>query len=185
MKLVFLIGSGAVGKMTVGQALAKQTGLRLFHNHMSIEPILEIFGGFNGAAIYRFREAVFEEFAKTDQYGLIFTYIWAFDQPSDRAYIEHVRDIFERLHPGTEFFYVELIAPFETRLARNRTQNRLDNKPSKRDAAFSEARMREEEERYRCVSREGEFPFRPYLRLDNSALSPEEAASRIREEFSL
>lgn len=34
MKLVFLIGNGAVGKMTVGQELMKLTGLRLFHNHI-------------------------------------------------------------------------------------------------------------------------------------------------------
>ena len=34
MKLVILIGDAAVGKMTVGQELMKQTGLRLFHNHM-------------------------------------------------------------------------------------------------------------------------------------------------------
>ena len=40
MKLVVIIGNGAVGKMTVGQELANITGLRLFHNHMSIEPIL-------------------------------------------------------------------------------------------------------------------------------------------------
>ena len=38
MKLIFLIGAGAVGKMTVGQELAKITPLRLFHNHMIIEP---------------------------------------------------------------------------------------------------------------------------------------------------
>ncbi|MBP1925630.1 hypothetical protein J2Z76_001489 [Sedimentibacter acidaminivorans] len=31
MKLVFLIGDAAVGKMTVGQELMKITGLRLFH----------------------------------------------------------------------------------------------------------------------------------------------------------
>ena len=31
MKLVFIFGSGAVGKMTVGQELMKLTGLRLFH----------------------------------------------------------------------------------------------------------------------------------------------------------
>lgn len=30
MKLVFLIGNAAVGKMTVGQELMKITGLRLF-----------------------------------------------------------------------------------------------------------------------------------------------------------
>ena len=40
MKLVLLIGNSAVGKMTVGQELAKITGLRLFHNHMMIEPVL-------------------------------------------------------------------------------------------------------------------------------------------------
>ncbi len=33
MKLVFMIGDAAVGKMTVGQELMKRTGLRLFHNH--------------------------------------------------------------------------------------------------------------------------------------------------------
>ena len=44
MKLVFLFGDAAVGKMTVGQELTKITDLKLFHNHMSIEPVLEIFG---------------------------------------------------------------------------------------------------------------------------------------------
>ena len=33
MKLVLIIGDGAVGKMTVGQELTKITILRLFHNH--------------------------------------------------------------------------------------------------------------------------------------------------------
>ena len=44
MKFVFIIGSQAVGKMTVGQELMKITDLRLFHNHMTIEPCIEIFG---------------------------------------------------------------------------------------------------------------------------------------------
>ena len=44
VKLVFMIGDAAVGKMTVGQALMARTGLRLFHNHMTIEPVIEIFG---------------------------------------------------------------------------------------------------------------------------------------------
>lgn len=37
MKLLFLIGNAAVGKMTVVQELMKITELRLFHNHMTIE----------------------------------------------------------------------------------------------------------------------------------------------------
>ena len=48
MKLVFIIGDAAVGKMTVGQELMKITDLRLFHNHMTIEPTIEIMGHFDG-----------------------------------------------------------------------------------------------------------------------------------------
>ena len=48
MKLLLLFGDAAVGKMTVGQELCKITDFRLFHNHMSIEPVLEVFGEFNG-----------------------------------------------------------------------------------------------------------------------------------------
>lgn len=83
LKLVFLIGNLAVGKMTVGQEFAKITDLRLFHNHMAIEPVIEIFGYFNGKVINKLRDVIFEEFAVSDHYGLIFTYMWAFDQKSD------------------------------------------------------------------------------------------------------
>ena len=69
MKLLMLFGDAAVGKMTVGQELAKLTDLRLFHNHMTIEPVLEIFGGRNDPAIDRMRWVVLEEFAKTDLEG--------------------------------------------------------------------------------------------------------------------
>lgn len=79
MKLLFLIGNSSVGKMTVGQELGKITDLKLFHNHMSIELILEVFGEFNRKAIERVREAIFEEFASSEKYGMIFTYMWAFN----------------------------------------------------------------------------------------------------------
>lgn len=185
MKLVFLFGDGAVGKMTVGQELAKRTGLRLFHNHMTIEPVIEIFGDYHSRTVQRLREVVFEEFAQTDQYGMIFTYMWAFDQPSDWEYVAHVRGIFESHRPDTTFYYVELVAPQEVRLLRNATENRLLHKPSKRDVAASDQRVRSMDEKYRCVSREGELPFENYLRIDNAQLPAEEAARRIQERFGL
>ena len=100
MKLLFLIGNAAVGKMTVGQELMKRCDLRLFHNHMIIEPVLETFGYFHSEAIRRMRRVLFEEFARTDAYGMIFTYMWAFDQPSDWAYIEQVKEIAPGLKLG-------------------------------------------------------------------------------------
>ena len=43
MKLVYIFGPQAVGKMTVGQELAKITGLNLFHNHMTIDLVSNFF----------------------------------------------------------------------------------------------------------------------------------------------
>lgn len=183
MKLVLIIGSGAVGKMTVGQALMKKTGLRLFHNHMTIEPVIEIFGKYNGKVVNEIRRIIFEEFVKSDCEGMIFTYMWAFDQPSDWEYIRGVAKLFE--DHGAEIYCVEMVAPQEIRLQRNQTENRLKNKASKRDLEFSAGCIRHEDANYRLVSNEGEIPFENYLRIDNSKLSPEEAAERIKVRFGL
>ena len=183
MKLLFLFGDAAVGKMTVGQELMKLTGLRLFHNHMTIEPVIEVFGTYHAKAINRLREVYFEEFSKTDNYGMIFTFMWAFDQKDDWDYVEHVKDIFKPY--GTEFYYAELVAPQEIRLQRNGTENRLKYKASKRDIEASNNRLINDDIRYRCVSLDGEISFENYIKIDNSNLSPEEAARMIRERFDL
>ena len=179
MKLVIIIGSGAVGKMTVGQELMKITDLRLFHNHMMIEPVIDVFGCFHGAVIQRLREVIFEEFLKSENAGMIFTFMWAFDMPSDYEYILNVASKFD------EIYCVELIADREVRLERNKTENRLSNKASKRDLAASEARLMNEEANHRLISLPGEIPFENYIRIDNTNLSPEETARIIKERFSL
>ena len=181
MKLLILIGDAAVGKMTVGQELTKITDLRLFHNHMTIEPILEIFGYFNGSAIRKFREIVFEEFAKSDAYGMIFTYMWAFDMQSDWNYIEHLKEIFN----GADIYYAELVAPQEIRLKRNKTENRLNNKPSKCDIKISDERLINDDKEHRLVSFDGEITFENYIKIDNSNLLPTETAKIIKERFNL
>ena len=183
MKLVFIIGDAAVGKMTVGQELMKLTGLRLFHNHMTIEPVIEIFGSFRGDVTLRLREVIFQEFAKSSLYGMIFTFMWAFDMPSDWEYHDKVRSIFEPY--GTEFYYVELVADTQTRLQRNVTENRLLHKASKRDIEASNQRLLRDSSNHRLVSEPGEIPYENYLRIDNTNLSPEQAAQMIRDRFEL
>ena len=181
MKLVFIFGNGAVGKMTVGQELMKTTNLRLFHNHMTIEPVLEIFGNFNTKAIVRLRNAIFEEFAESNNYGMIFTFMWAFDVKEDWDYVENIRKIFEP--HNTEFYYVELIASKEARLARNITENRLRHKPSKRDIEASNRRLMIDDESHRFESYQGEIPFDNYIKIDNTDLPAEEVAKIIKENF--
>ena len=153
------MGDAAVGKMTVGQELMKITDLRLFHNHMTIEPVIEIFGTFNSTAIMRMREIVFDEYAKTDNYGLIFTIMMAFDMQSDWDYLEHIKQILLKEKPDTEIYYAELVAPQNVRLKRNVTENRLKHKASKRDIEVSNQRLINDDNRHRCVSYDGEVPF--------------------------
>ena len=183
MKLVFIFGDGAVGKMTVGQQLMKLTGLRLFHNHMTIEPVLDVFGRFDSEVILELRETIFRHFAASDLEGMIYTQIMAFDVEEEWKYLEHIKSIFEPY--GTQFYYVELIAPQEVRLKRNATENRLKNKPSKRNIEASRERIVQDDLYCRCVSEPGEFPFRPYLRIENSDVPPEKAAEMIRDTFGL
>lgn len=162
MKLVILIGNTSVGKMTVGQELMKITDLRLFHNHMTIEPVIEIFGSFHQPTISKLRQVIFEEFASSDNYGLIFTFMWDFDDKSNWDYIEHVSQIFK--NKGAEVYYIELVASQEIRLQRNITENRLKNKVSKQDIEASNQRLLDDDKNYRCVSRDNEIQFQNYIK---------------------
>ena len=187
MRLLFIFGAHAAGKMTVGQAVSRITPMKLFHNHMTIEPVIELFGAYNGAVTERLRQVVFEEFVKTDNYGLIFTFIWAFEEPHDTEYVRALTKLYQ--DAGAQVDYVELLCPQEVRLQRNRTENRLREKASKRNVELSEKRMLSSESRHRCNSEPGEVceklridPER-YLRIDNTNLSPEAVAEIIADHF--
>jgi Predicted membrane protein (DUF2207)/AAA domain len=185
MKLVLIFGPQAVGKMTVGQELEKATGLKLFHNHMTIE-LLQPFFGFTDE-MWRLstmmREEIFEAFAKSDQEGMIFTFMWAFNEQEDWDWVEKVEAIFES--KGAEVYFVELESDLEVRLERNKTENRLQHKPSKRNIEDSEKRLLASLERMRLNSNDGEIDKEHYLKINNTTLSPEETAKRIIEEFKL
>ncbi|GEM05635.1 hypothetical protein HMI01_26230 [Halolactibacillus miurensis] len=181
MDFVLIFGDSAVGKMTVGKALMEQTRLRLFHNHMMIEPVLEIFGEFHLPAIEKTRDVIFDEFLKTNQKGLIFTFMWAFSEPDDWDYVQTLHDKFTS--QGATCYYVELVTDDGTRFERNKTELRLKEKASKRDIETTEKRMEEEKTRYRMVSHPGEVPYEHYLKIDNTHLSPDEVAGKICDYF--
>ncbi|MED5018914.1 AAA family ATPase [Paenibacillus chibensis] len=186
MKFIILFGPQAVGKMTVGQELAKITDLKLFHNHMTIELVTPFFsyGSPAGKRLVRlFRQEIFEEMAKSDQEGLIFTFVWAFDLQSDWDYIEEISRIFES-RSGT-VYYVELEADIAERLERNKNPHRLTHKPTKRNLEFSERDLLVTMENHRLNSREGEIKHAPYMRINNTHLSPEAVARMIKEQFGL
>lgn len=187
MKLVTIIGPQAVGKMTVGQELAKITGLKLFHNHMTIELVMPFFdyGSDEGKRlVHSFRMQLFEEMAKSDQEGMIFTWIWAFDLgKTEEDYYHKIREIFTK--QGADIYLVELEADLEERIKRNETENRLKHKPTKRNIEWSKKDIIKGEEKHRLNSYPGEIKEKNYLRINNTNLLPEEVAKIIKEKFNL
>jgi hypothetical protein len=140
-------------------------------------------GTLNTQAIIKLRDVFFEEFAKSELYGMIFTFMWEMGEESDRRYVERATSSFKEA--GAELYYVELHAPQEIRLQRNVTGNRLKHKPSKRDIAVSNARLLGDDANGRFVSYDGELQFENYIKIDNSALAPETVANMIKESFQL
>lgn len=184
--LVFLIGPAAVGKMSVGVELAARTGLRLFHNHQTIDLVLPYFAfaspPFN-RLVHEFRRRIFEEVAASDLPGLIFTYVWAFDQPADDRQVEEYTSIFRAR--GGDVFYVELQAPQDVRLERNTTPFRLERKPFKRDLDASRRNLVGMDARYQLDSGGRFAGHADWLRIDNTQISPAEAAQMVIAKFGL
>lgn len=186
MTLVVLFGPPAVGKMTVGLELERLTGLRLFHNHMTVDLVLRFFP-FGEPPFQRlvseFRTRLCEEAAASNLPGLIFTYVWALDEPDDKQFVDRLTSIFTAR--GRQVCYVELAATLEERLRRNESPLRLAHKVPKRDISRSREQLLDTDHRYR-LNTNGDF-FYPerHLRIDNTALEALEVARRIVRHFAL
>lgn len=185
-KLILICGPQAVGKMTAGQELTKITDLKLFHNHMTIEPLLKLFpydsNEFKELNTL-FRRQIFEKFANGSEYGLIFTYVWAFNMQEDWDYVRSIFDLFEK--NGGETYIVELEADINERVKRNKTENRLQNKPTKRNIERSEQELLNSLNKYRLNSEDGEIKHKNYIKINNTNLSAETVAKMIKDKFNV
>lgn len=184
MNFVMITGPEAVGKMTVGQELSKITDLKLFHNHMTIDLVSNFFS--YGTDIGRnlvdsFRMQIFEAVAKSELNGIIFTCAICYNLKEDWEYIEKIKEIFK----NADIYFVELEASLEERLKRNKTENRILNKTTKRDILKSEKRLLVSNSKNRHNSYEGEIKEKNYLKINNENKSAKEVAKIIKEKFNL
>jgi hypothetical protein len=181
-----IFGPSAVGKMTVGRELSALTGYPLFHNHMSIEPVLDVFPWGSPSFVRltsELRRRVIEEAVAAELTGLIFTYVWALDDPADRRYVDWLTEPVRAT--GSRLDFVELYADQDTRLAREGTELRLEHKRSKRDLDATRQRLIDADGAHQ-LSTNGDFCYPDLLfRLDNSRLTPAQAARRIADHLGL
>jgi hypothetical protein len=168
MELIFIYGSAAVGKLTIGRELAKLTGFRLFHNHLTVDAVMAVFD-FGSESFIKLREqiwlSVFQEAAQND-ISVIFTFA-----PERTVRTSFIQDTLNAVEPfGGKVRFIELI-------------RRIEN-PSR--AEFNKLRSLES---FRKIRQAGKhiYPKLPNsgLTIDTSKMSPQEAARKISEFFSL
>ena len=179
--MVCLIGPPAVGKMTVGQELCRRTGFKLFHGHVVADALSPYFpfGSPPFARLARAWRGTFFEEAVHAGLDLVTTVAWRFDLPADA---ETIGDWLRPYVDGGRVVCVELVAPLEVLLERNRTEHRRRHK---NPSWVTHAYLRDSLAAHRYDSG-GAFPLAlPHLRLETEHLPAEAAAQRIAEHFRL
>ena len=114
MKLLFIYGPPAAGKLTVAQQIADRTNFRVFHNHLTIELAKEVFEDrkVRSEVVLKLRLDIIAAAAKAD-IDLIFTMVYA--KSEDDRYVSSIVSAVE--DNGGEVCFVQL-APDATETER-------------------------------------------------------------------
>lgn len=176
MKLIFLYGPPAVGKLTVGKALAKLTGYKLFHSQLTVDLLESLFDWGEGPFfefLHRYRLELIEAAAKHKVKGMIYTFVYW--RTHDEAFIREVVRRVER-HRGKVCF-VQLTCSIPTLLRRVRHTSRRQFRKIR--TAKKLRTMIQQKDMFSSV------PYRDNIVINTDALSPRNAARMIQKHYKL
>jgi hypothetical protein len=169
MRLVFIYGSAASGKLTIAREVAELTGMAVFHNHLVVDAVAAVFP-FGSEAFVRLREqfwlAVFTEAVRAGR-SLIFTF--APEPTVPAGFAERVRALVQS--EGGEVIFVALTLSAEQQECRLVAPGR---------AAFGKLRSVDLLRRLRdaFTACEAAMP-QPALTIDTGGTEPRDAAEAI------
>lgn len=170
MKLVFIHGAPAVGKVTVARELARLTGFRLFHNHLTVDLVSSLFS-FGSEPFILLREQIwlsaFGEAAR-QKVSLIFTFNP--ERTVRERFIQDAIDVVESA--GGKVIFVELTC------AEAELERRIE------DASRKEFGKLVSVEKYRSLQDSGAFHFPKLpngMSLDTTTQLPADSARLISE----
>jgi chloramphenicol 3-O-phosphotransferase len=169
MKLVFLYGPAASGKLTIAREIGALTGFAVFHNHLIVDAVAAVFP-FGSAPFVKLRERFWmETFAEAAAAGRSLVFTFAPEVSVDVGFPDRVRTLVEGA--GGEVAFVRLTLPVSE-------QERRIAAPSRRE--FGKLRSLDLLRQLRAQFRvcEAAMP-EPRLVIDTAATPPDEAARRI------
>lgn len=178
MKIIFLYGLPATGKLTIAHELAALTGYKLFHNHLVVDLLLSVFE-FGSASFVELREtlwlSVFDHASRSyprasaktgGPDGLIFTF--APEKTVRPSFIPRLLDQASRA--ADEIDFVELTCPLDE------IKRRLNAESRHRYGKLTSRALFEQ------LLAEEAFSMNlpgPKLSIDTSAHTPAQAAQTI------
>ncbi len=175
MKLVFIYGPPASGKLTVARELVKLTGFRLFDNHVSIRFVESLFDFGTGPfsrLVTKYRFEMIEQAAK-EGVDSIFTFVY--DRKDDDPFVRTVIRRVKR-HKGMVCF-VRLYCE------RKELERRVTHRARQSSGKLATKKL------LRSVLRRydlgWEVPFQSSLTLDTGVQSPRKAARVIADHYEL
>jgi len=176
MRLIFIYGPPAAGKLTVGECLAARTGYKLFHNHLTVDlahALFEFGSAPFGRYVEHLRFEAFETAARAGLAGMIFTFVYALG--ADDGFVRAVQEIIERFEG--EVCFVQLVCD------RAALEQRVQGASRQRFRKITDGAL------LRAVIGRHEvfqpIPFVSSLTIDTTELAAEEAAGRIAAHYGL
>lgn len=176
MKLIFLYGLPATGKLTIARELTAMTGYKLFHNHLTVDLLLSVFE-FGSPAFVALREeiwlSVFEQAGLSQLPGLIFTFA---PEPTVRSgFPKRMLATVEK--GGGEVDFVELVCPRGELTRRLSNPSRLEHRKLTSVTIFDQI--------YSTGEFDGSSLPKPRLSIDTSLCTAAHAAAKIAEVLEL
>ncbi len=179
--LVVIFGPPASGKAAIGAKVAEALGYRFFHNHLTANPVAALFGWVTpkfGEVVDEVRDLLFERAAQDlDIPGVVFTFVWAFNEPQDTKTIDRFSSKFVR--SGGTVHFVELLASLDARIQREGSPFRRKHKPNQDNKEEAAERQRMFETQY-AMNSSGTLPLAyPYLVIDTERSSEDASAEMV------
>jgi chloramphenicol 3-O-phosphotransferase len=170
MRLIFLYGVPASGKLTVARELAASTGYGVFHNHLVVDLLLSVFP-FGSDGFVALREEiwlrVFEEAARSGVEGMIFTFT---PEPTvSKGFVGELVRVVQAA--GGSVYFVEMICPVEE------IKRRLGSEPRRAFGKLTSVELFEEMDARGSWSCAGMPEAK--VRVDTGLLSAAECAREI------
>lgn len=176
MKLIFIYGPPAVGKLTVAKALESLTGIPLADNHSLLNPVAKVFGWDHPERERlgrSFRLEFFQAAARANK-SMITTF-----GGGGETFDDFIKDVCKVVKAeGGEVVFVRLLAPKEVLFERVR-----------HDSRERHAKMRTIEELEEKISRTPDICAKAlvgeHLEMDTSEHLPDHMAKMIKEYYQL